>query len=208
MRELGRAHFSLQDLLDIAGREIGTGLIGGKSVGLLLARKSQESEARDLVRGHWVPPDSFYLGADIYYTYIVQNGWWTLRMRQKTPEGYFPLASELREKLLSGRFPQAIRESFTRMLEHFGQSPIIVRSSSLLEDNCGHTFAGKYESVFLPNRGPPGERRRAFEEAVRVVYASVMNDEALAYRLDRGLRDQDEQMAILVQRASGDHRGD
>ncbi len=208
MRELCREHFSLQDLLDIAGREIGTGLIGGKSVGMLLARKILENEARELVRDHWEPHDSFYLGADIYYTYIVQNGWWNLRMRQKTPEGYFPLAPELREKLLAGRFPQVIRERFTRMLEHFGQSPIIVRSSSLLEDSYGHAFAGKYESVFLANQGPPEERYRAFEQAVREVYASAMNDDALAYRLHRGLVDRDEQMAILVQRVSGDHYGD
>ena len=40
------------------------------------------------------------------------------------------------------------------MLDYFGQSPIIVRSSSLLEDNYGNAFAGKYESVFCPNQGP------------------------------------------------------
>jgi len=91
------------------------------------------------------------------------------------------------------------------MLEYYGQSPIIIRSSSLLEDNFGNAFAGKYDSIFCVNQGTPTERYAAFESAVRVVYASTMNEDALAYRINRGLFDRDEQMAILVQRVSGDH---
>lgn len=39
IRELSRKHFELRDLLKIVSREVGTGYIGGKSVGMLLARK-------------------------------------------------------------------------------------------------------------------------------------------------------------------------
>src|SRR5690606_19313529 len=95
-----------------------------------------------------------------------------------------------------------------QILEYFGQSPIIVRSSSLLEDSFGNAFAGKYESVFCVNQGTPEERYRAFEQAVRTVYASAMDRDALVYRLNRGLAGRDEQMALLVQRVSGDHFGD
>jgi hypothetical protein len=203
--ELAEKYFSLRDILDIASREIGTGFIGGKSVGMLLGRKILEST---ITHNRWEPHDSYYLGADIFYTYIVQNGWWDLRTRQKTPEGYFALAPELREKLLKGKFPDMIREQFVQMLEHYGQSPIIVRSSSLLEDNFGNAFAGKYESIFCANQGSPQVRFEAFEQAVRTVYASAMSDDALAYRQTRGLAGRDEQMAILVQRVSGDHYGD
>lgn len=101
-----------------------------------------------------------------------------------------------------------VREKFMRMLEHFGQSPIIVRSSSLLEDNFGNAFAGKYDSIFCAGQGTPEDRYQRFEEAVRAVYASAMSQEALAYRRDRGLSHLDEQMAVLVQRVSGDHHGD
>jgi hypothetical protein len=204
---LSRTYFALEDLLAIASREIGSGFIGGKSVGMLLARKILETDAGDALAGCWEPHDSFYLGSDVFYTYIVQNGWWELRTRQKTPEGYFALAPELRANLLRGRFPDAIREQFVRMLEHFGQSPIIVRSSSLQEDNFGNAFAGKYDSVFCANQGPLEARREAFEQAVRTVFASTMNEDALAYRLNRNLTDRDEQMAILIQRVSGDHYG-
>ncbi|MFP3154805.1 PEP/pyruvate-binding domain-containing protein [Lachnospiraceae bacterium ZAX-1] len=206
--ELSRRYLTLQDILKIASKEIGTGFVGGKSVGMLLARKILQTDARDMLKDHWEHHDSYYLGSDVFYTYIVQNGWWELRTKQKTAEGYFALAEELKEKLLHGVFPDRIREQFIQMLEYYGQSPIIVRSSSLLEDNYGNAFAGKYESVFCANQGSPDDRYEAFEQAVRTVYASTMTADALAYRMDRGLTGKDEQMAILVQRVSGDHYGE
>ena len=208
MLELCERYFSLSDILEISSREIGTGFIGGKSVGMLLARKIISTEAADRFQPFLEPHDSFYLGSDIFYTYIVQNGWWKLRTLQKTEEGYFKYAPELKEKLLNGSFPENVQEQFVRMLEYFGQSPIIVRSSSLLEDNYGNAFAGKYESVFCVNQGTPQERYEAFVQAVRIVYASTMNQDALEYRMNRGLSMKDEQMAILIQRVSGDYYED
>lgn len=208
MAELLARYVTLPDLLEIAAREVGTGRIGGKSVGMLLARRILECDGGERVVRHLEPHDSYYLGSDVFYTYIVQNGWWPLRARQRTREGYYEHAPELREKLLHGVFPQNIREQFMQMLEYFGQSPIIVRSSSLLEDDFGNAFAGKYDSVWCVNQGTPEERYRAFENAVRQVYASAMSSDALDYRAERGLMDLDEQMAILVQRVSGDQHGE
>ncbi|MEK8128057.1 PEP/pyruvate-binding domain-containing protein [Paenibacillus filicis] len=208
MLELCERFFTLEDLLAIASREVGTGLIGGKSIGMLLARKILEREGQDRIAPYLEPHDSYYIGADVFYTYMVQNGWWKLRAKQRTQEGYFTLAPELQEKMKQGKFSESIRRRFMQLLEYFGQSPIIVRSSSLLEDNFGNAFAGKYESVFCVNQGTPEERYEAFVQAVRTVYASMMNEDALAYRLNRGLREKDEQMALLVQRVSGDHYRD
>jgi len=208
MFDLCSQYFTLHDILAIAAREVGTGFIGGKSVGMLLARKILEKDGEGRFDSYMEPHDSFYLGSDIFYTYIVQNGWWKLRVKQKTKEGYFKYAQELKKKLMNGKFPENIKEKFIQLLEYFGQSPIIVRSSSLLEDNFGNAFAGKYESVFCVNQGTPEERYEAFEQAIRTVYASTMNEDALNYRMNRGLFDSDEQMAILVQRVSGDHYQD
>ncbi|MDF2720735.1 MAG: pyruvate kinase [Paenibacillus sp.] len=208
MYELCDRYFTLEDILALASREIGSGFIGGKSVGMLLARNILQRDGGERFSPYMEPHDSFYIGTDVFYTYIVQNGWWKLRTRQRTKEGYFRDAAELREKLLQGKFPANIREKLVQMLEYFGQSPIIVRSSSLLEDNFGNAFAGKYESVFCANQGTPEERYEALEQAIRDVYASTMNEDALLYRQNRGLSERDEQMAILVQRVSGDHYGD
>lgn len=124
-------------------------------------------------------------------------------MQQKTEEGYFEAAKDLKERLLSGYFPEEIMEHFQQIIEYFGSSPIIVRSSSLLEDGFGNAFAGKYESVFLSNQGTPEKRCERFVEAVKTIYASTMNEDALVYRKQRGLDKLDEQMALLVQRVSG-----
>jgi len=207
MSALVRESFTLEDLIRIRERLIGTGCIGGKAVGMLVARRILEKDESFDWQSHLEPHDSFYIGSDVFYTYLVQNGWWKLLMKHKTREGYFKAGLILQKRLQTGAFPDEVREQFTRLLEYFGQYPIIVRSSSLLEDNFGNAFAGKYDSIFLVNQGRPQERYRQFEDAVRGVYASTMNEDALAYRLQRGMADADEQMALLVQRVSGSHRG-
>jgi hypothetical protein len=200
---LVQEYFSLEDLLEIKKRLIGTGCIGGKAVGMLLARNILRKDPAFDWNAELETHDSFYIGSDIFYSYMVQNGWWKLLMAQKTDEGYFEVARELNSKMLNGVFPEGVKEQFQLLLEYFGQSPIIVRSSSLLEDS----FVGKYESYFCPNQGTPEQRYQNFEAAVRKVFASIMNEDALTYRLQRGMARQDEPMALLVQRVSGSHRG-
>jgi len=206
MLGLVMAYFSLEDLLNIKEHLIGTGFIGGKSVGMLLARNILARDPDFDWGRHLELHDSYYVGSDVFYSYIVQNGWWKLLMKQRTREGYFTAAEELRGKMLQGAFPDEVREQFQLMLEYFGQSPIIIRSSSLLEDAFGNAFAGKYESYFCVNQGSPGERYAYFEDCVRRIFASTMNEDALNYRRQRGLDEQDEQMALLVQRVSGTYR--
>jgi len=204
---LAKIYLDLNDILDIKSRMIGTGFVGGKSVGMLVARNILSKDNTINTEKLFEPHDSFYVGSDVFYTYIVENGWWKARMEQKTKDGYFESAKALGEKLLQGSFPEEIKEQFRQMLEYFGQSPIIVRSSSLLEDSYGNAFAGKYESIFLVNQGTPEERYAKFVDAVRRIYASTMNEDALTYRLQRGLGQADEQMALLVQRVSGAYHG-
>ncbi len=154
----------------------------------------------------WLEPhDSFFIGSDVFYTYIVANGWWNLLMQHKTTEGYFEAARILKDKMLEGVFPEEIEDQFWELIEYFGQSPIIIRSSSLLEDAFGNAFAGKYESIFCVNQGAPEQRFKRFKECVREVFASTMGEDALTYRRQRGLDQHDEQMALLVQRVSGSH---
>jgi hypothetical protein len=204
--ELSIEHFSLQDLLNIKSRVIGTGFIGGKALGMLLAHSILRQDSGFDWDNHLEDHDSFFVGSNVYYSYIVHNGLWRLFMQQKTLEGYLTAASELRKEMLIGSFPDAIREGFLKMLDYYGQYPIIIRSSSLLEDGFGNAFAGKYESFFCVNQGSPEERLEQLEDAIRKVFASAMSEDALSYRLQRGLDQQDEQMALLVQRVSGSYR--
>ncbi len=203
--DLARRYFSLDDLLSYKSRMIGTGFIGGKAVGMLLARRILEAQPD----GDWAEcleqHDSFFVGSNVYYSYLVNNGWWELYAAQKTPENYFEAGAELHQKMLTGTFPEQLREDFQSMLDYYGQYPIIVRSSSLLEDSFGSAFAGKYDSFFCANQGSPEDRYNAFEDAVRKVFASTMSEDALTYRRQRRLDQQVEQMGLLVQRVSGSY---
>ncbi len=202
MGKLARKYLTLTDVLEIGRRVIGTGLIGGKAVGMLLARAILE-----VVEPRWAevlePHDSFYVGSDVFYTFLVTNGLWWVREQQRDTQSLMRSAEAARQRILVGGFPEHITKQFAEMLDYFGQSPIIVRSSSLLEDNFGNAFAGKYESIFCVNQGPPEKRLDDFLAAVRTIYASTMSEKALSYRVQRKLLDRDEQMALLIQRVSG-----
>ena len=204
MRAMIRKHFKPEDYFYVRDHMIGTGLIGGKACGMLLARKILENLRPDLSQV-MEPHDSYFIGSDVYYSYIVENDFWDLRIRQRTEEEYFSLADTFAGCLLSGKFSREMEERFCFLLEYYGQDPIIVRSSSILEDGFGNAFAGKYESVFCANSGTMEERLGEFENAIRKVYASTMSLSALDYRKRRRLAERDEQMALLVQRVSGSH---
>ncbi|HOE66911.1 MAG TPA: PEP/pyruvate-binding domain-containing protein [Candidatus Hydrogenedentes bacterium] len=203
---LAEKYFSLEDLLNIGRRTIGTGLIGGKAVGMLLARAIlHQTDAR---WDEWLEVhDSFYIGSDVFYTFLVKNGCWWMRETQKDPAAFLTGAEKARQRIMMGTFPEHIEQQFLDMLDYFGQSPIIVRSSSLLEDNFGNAFAGKYDSVFCVNQGSRHKRLADFITAVKTIYASTMSEKALSYRARFGILDKDEQMALLVQRVSGSLQG-
>ncbi|WP_043739424.1 PEP/pyruvate-binding domain-containing protein [Thioalkalivibrio nitratireducens] len=205
--QLARRYLTLEDLLTVRARMIGSGYIGGKAVGMLLARQALLHADREYWGRHLEPHDSFFLGSDVYYSYLVHNRWWPRIMRQRSPEGYFDEARSLREGMLRGEIPGEIRLELERMLDYFGQYPILVRSSSLQEDGFGNAFAGKYESVFRVNQGSPDRRLEELEDAIRQVYASTMSEDALVYRQQRGLAQMEEPMALLLQRVNGRYHG-
>ena len=202
MRKLIKANFRPEDYFEVHSRMVGTGMIGGKACGMLLARKIVENHRPDIFP-RIEPHDSYYIGSDVFYAFIVENGFWDLRIKQRTEEGYFALADEFAEKLMEGKFPPRIENELRRIVDYYGNDPFICRSSSILEDGFGNAFAGKYESVFCGNMGTPEERLVEFENAIKYVYASTMSESALDYRKRRGLDKRDEQMSILVQRVSG-----
>lgn len=203
---LAHQWLGLSDLLAIWRRMIGTGLIGGKSVGMLLARAIlRRSDAR------WAsllePHDSFFIGSDIYYSFLVDNGCWLHRQRPELSRQWADDLHEARRRMITGRFPDDLLREFADMLDYFSQSPIIVRSSSLLEDSYGNAFAGKYDSVFCANQGSHRTRLDDFVAAVKAIYAGTLSEKALRYRQQRGLLERDEQMSLLVQRVSGSRHG-
>jgi hypothetical protein len=204
---LADRYFTLEDLFAIRKRLIGAGRIGGKAAGMLLAQRillTKKEETGIDFTGRLDGHDSFYIGSDVFFTFLVNNDLFRLRLRLTCDSATSPDEfQEIEERFLAGRFSSIIREQFRAMLDYYGQAPIIVRSSSLLEDSFGNSFAGKYRSIFCTNQGNPEARLDDFMRAVKLVYASALNPDALCYRSKRGLGANDEQMAILVQRVSG-----
>lgn len=202
MLALARRYFTLEDLVTIHSRMIGIGQIGGKAVGMLLARaiiRRHEPDLATRLEAH----DSFYIGSGLYYTFLVRNRVWWIRQRQRDPATFLEELPDARELMFNGTFPEDVIGRFRSMLEYFGEAPYIVRSSSLLEDAYGNAFAGQYESVFCVNQGPLESRLNALLDAIRRVYASALSETALRYRERRGLLQRDEQMALLIMRVSG-----
>ena len=199
-------YLTLDDFLALRDRMIGIGSVGGKTLGMLVARaiiRAHDPELARRLEAH----DSFFVGAEVFVTFLVQNDVWWLREQQKNPATFLQGLAEGRRRIQTGQFPPAILEQFQGLLDYFGESPYIVRSSSILEDARGNAFSGKYESVFVANRGSREQRRQGLLDAVRRVYASVFDEPALLYRQRRGLLDSEERMALLIMRVSGAPNG-
>ena len=206
MEQLILKHFTEEDFRRVWMRKIGGGVIGGKACGLLVARKLIELNMPEYA-GHVEPHISFFIGTDVFYRYLVYNRCAELKARHRLEKEHFKETEELTKRLRGGSLPEDIREELSDMLEHYGNTPIIVRSSSIMEDGYGNAFSGKYESIFCMNQGTKEERMAELEEAIRRVYASTMNEQAIEYRRKRHLLDVDEQMALLIQQVAGQQYG-
>ena len=201
--------FTVSDLNEIKKRRIGQGKIGGKAAGMLLAARILSEMAGDEIRSNLRIPESYFLGCDAMYSYMTINNllhWGDQKYKSEDEiRAEYP---QIREDYLKGEFPADILEELRTLLENVGNRALIVRSSSLLEDNFGTSFAGKYESVFCPNQGNPKENLKELTRAIAQVFASTLNPDALLYRRSKGLQDYDERMAILIQIVEGEQFGD
>jgi hypothetical protein len=200
--------FTIKDLIDVRRRCIGRGKIGGKAAGILLAHKilaiDDKNDTQPLNKNVNIP-DSYFIGADVFYDFLLINNF-TRFMNQKyrTAEEIEMDYPIIQQAYVQGHFPSEISYSLRHMLVEIGNSPLVVRSSSLLEVHFGAALAGKYKSVFCPNQGTLEENLVDLQKAVAVVYSSTLSPDALLYRKHMGLVDYDERMAVLIQKVQGE----
>lgn len=206
---IAKEWFSLDDLLAISSHKIGKGKIGGKSAGMLLALRILQGVAEDDIIENVTIPESYFLGADVMYAFMTRSGLmhWA-DQKYKEEEQMWEDYESIKADYAQGEFPDDILEELAALLEREHGHPLIVRSSSLLEDNFGSSFAGKYASFFCPNQGTPEENLKAITDAIAQVYASGLNPDALLYRRSHGLQDYDERLAVLIQVVQGGRHGD
>lgn len=206
---IAKEWFTVSDLVEIRRRKIGPGRIGGKAAGMLLAARILKDVADPGLRGCLKTPESFFIGSDLMYTFMSINNlvhWNDQKYKNESEmRADFP---KIVSDYAVGAFPPDIMDKLQTMLLKVGKKPLIVRSSSLLEDNFGTSFAGKYESIFCPNQSSLEENLKALTNAIARIYASTLNPNALLYRRSKGLLDYDERMALLIQVVEGEPFGD
>jgi hypothetical protein len=199
----------INDLRRIHQNLIGTGKIGGKAAGTILAWRILKPLEEKFGEGSINIPDSFFIGTDVFYEFFLMN-----RLEDYMNQKYRPV-HEIRdeyprivEAFLAADLPDYLVTQVEEVIQSLGNLPIVVRSSGLLEDNFGFSFVGKYNSYYCSNQGTLDENVACVLEAIRRIYASSLNPDALLYRQKHKLIDYDERMAILIQRVTGRQWGD
>ncbi len=185
------------------------GKLGGKSAGMLLASQiiRKCGEYSDLLSGIRVPK-TWYIASDGLMSFVEYN-----QMEDVYNRKYLEIDQIRREYphivqvFKNSRFPTEILKGLSLALDDLEGKPLIVRSSSLLEDRMGAAFSGKYKSLFLPNVGTKGERLSALTDAIAEVYASLFGPDPIEYRAERNLLDLHEEMGIMIQEVVGTRIG-
>ena len=181
------------------------GKIGGKSTGLFLAQQILKRAGQDIpLLNNIKIPKTWYITTDELTEFLHYNNLEALNQHK------YKDLSEIRmdyvniiQTMKNAKFPPGIVKSLAMALDDFGDNPLIVRSSSLLEDQMGSAFSGKYKSLFLANQGSKKQRLEDLMDAIIEVYSSVFSPDSIKYRCERGLLDFQEEMGIMIQEVVG-----
>jgi pyruvate,water dikinase len=200
---------TIEDFHELSQRLIHTrdshGKLGGKGAGVFLARKilQKAGSGHELLRDVRVPR-TWYITSDAILSFILHNN------QEEVYERKYMEIDQVRQQyphvvqvFKSSSFPPELVKGMSVALDDLGDQPLIVRSSSLLEDRTGSAFSGKYKSLFLANQGTKKERLSALQDAVAEVYASVFGPDPIEYRSERGLLDVHEEMGVMIQQVVG-----
>lgn len=213
---VAKHYITIRDVHQILSRTVWSpsrsGRIGGKAAGMLLAQKivlplffKTKKKFVENIR----VPDSYFLRSDIFDEFIQENHLEQYHSRKyESREKIEDLFPRIQAHFTKGRFSEETLRRFREILEEIGEEPIIVRSSSFLEDNFGLAFSGKYDSEFLANQGDIETRLSQFVAGVKRVQMSTYHPNPILYRQDNNLLDFNEHMAVLVQKVVGRRYGD
>jgi len=167
---------------------IGGGNVGGKASGLIKVKDFlsglSDSNSRPFA-DNLSFPQTAVVASDVFKRFVEFNKLEGLIAKVEKADYKQNDCEKLRRAFLEGEFPDDDVNSLSTILNSF-KNPVIVRSSSLLEDQKGAAFAGKYESVFVGNQGEIAARKKMLFEAIKKVYSTTYNQNALEYRCKHG----------------------
>ncbi len=181
------------------------GKLGGKSAGLFLAEhilKNHEDE-NELFKNVKIPK-TWYISSDSLLTFIEFNDLEEVMEQKYKDIGQvrqeYPFVIQV---FKNSSFSPEIIKGLSSILDDLKSVPLVVRSSSLLEDRIGAAFAGKYKSLFIANQGTKEERLMQLLDAIAEVYASIFGPDPIDYRAENDLLDYHEEMGIIIQEVVG-----
>ncbi len=181
---------------------VGDGALGGKAAFLIRAHETVLGGlAAEGVQGFDVDvPPMTVLTTDRFDGFVAGAGLASLATGEADDR-------TIVEAFLRAELPAELAEVL-RALTAQGGRPLAVRSSSLLEDQLQHPFAGVYATRMLANDHPDAAvRARQLAQAVKVVWASTWCAEARHYQQSVGKCADDEKMAVIIQRVAGRKHG-
>jgi len=211
--DIAKDYADLHDFYEILRRTIfpqnSHGRLGGKSAGLFIAGQILKRYSRDNPDlGRIRVPTTWYITSDTLQTFLSYNDLEEiLEQKYKSIEQIREEYPNIIQIFKHSMFPGEIINWLSACLDDLGEHPIIVRSSSLLEDRTGSAFSGKYKSLFLANQGSKKERLDSLMDAISEVYASVFSPDPIEYRRERGLINFHEEMGIMIQEVIGTRVG-
>tara|TARA_B100000686_G_C16782936_1_gene973197 strand:- start:961 stop:2250 length:1290 start_codon:yes stop_codon:yes gene_type:complete len=143
-------------------------------------------------------PSGFCVSAEAYRIQLRKNS--LLKLINKLPQADLMesrlLTNEIRMSLFDSPIPEEVSDILLKSREGLCEkvdAPIVVRSSALVEDREGSSFAGQFES-FL---GLSGEKE--FLTAVRACWAALWSVRALRYMGSHQIDPSSTAMGLLVQ---------
>jgi len=189
-----------------------TGRVGGKAAGIILAHKILKPSIGDIdeeLEKYITTPESWFFNSEMFSDFVDYNNLHYFHSQKYKNQNELLRDFEIIDKtIMEAELPPNQRKMIKGFLEKIGdEAPLILRSSTLLEDNMGYSFSGKYDSIFISNQGKIKDRVEEFIWAFKKVHISTFALDPIIYRQDHDLLDFDERMNVLVQKVVGQKVG-
>lgn len=181
---------------------IGQGSMGGKGRGLAFIDSiiKRHPECENFKGVQITIPRTVVLCTDIFDEFMETNDLYPIALSDAKDE-------DILEAFLKAELPEGLKEDLVAIFDVV-DSPLAVRSSSLLEDSHYQPFAGVYSTYMIPRLPQYDKMLKLLTDAIKGVYASVFFSDSKAYmNATRNVIDQ-EKMAVILQEVAGDsHEG-
>ncbi len=176
---------------------IGQGSLGGKGRGLAFIDSIiKKNTVCDNFDGITISiPRTVVLCTDIFDEFMENNQLYPIALSDIPDE-------EILAHFLKAELPVRIREDLKALLQVV-DTPIAVRSSSLLEDSHYQPFAGIYSTYMVPKFKDSERMLEMLTNAIKGVYASVFYADSKAYMTATSNVIDQEKMAVILQEVVG-----